>query len=127
MITHREPDIRKCEVKCALGNIITNKASGSDGIPVELIKILRDDAVTVAVNMSVNLENSAVATGLEKVSSHFQSQRKAMPKKVQSYDAEAEAEAPILWPPDAISRLIGKDLMLGKSEGERRRGQQRMR
>ena len=75
--------------------------------------------------MSVNLENSAVATGLEKVSSHFQSQRKAMPKKVQSYDAEAEA--PILWPPDAISRLIGKDLMLGKSEGERRRGQQRMR
>ena len=77
--------------------------------------------------MSVNLENSAVATGLEKVSSHFQSQRKAMPKKVQSYDAEAEAEAPILWPPDAISRLIGKDLMLGKSEGERRRGQQRMR
>ena len=70
MITHREPDIRKCEVKCALGNIITNKASGSDGIPVELIKILRDDAVTVAVNMSVNLENSAVATGMEKVSFH---------------------------------------------------------
>ena len=64
--------------------------------------------------MSVNLENSAVATGLEKVSSHFQSQRKAMPKNVQSYDAEAETEAPILWPPDAISQLIGKDPNAGK-------------
>ena len=40
---------------------------------------------------------------------------------------DAEAEAPILWPPDAKSRLIGKDLMLGKIEGRRRRGRQRMR
>ena len=40
---------------------------------------------------------------------------------------DAEAEAPILWPPDAKSQLIGKDLMLGKIEGRRRRGQQRMR
>ena len=38
----------------------------------------------------------------------------------------AEAEAPILWPPDAKSQLIGKDLMLGKIEGRRRRGQQRI-
>ena len=37
-----------------------------------------------------------------------------MPKNVQSYDGEAEAEAPILWPPDAISRLIGKDPTAGK-------------
>ena len=37
-------------------------------------------------------------------------------------DAEAEAETPILWPPDAKSRLIGKDLVLGKIEGRRRRG-----
>ena len=40
---------------------------------------------------------------------------------------DAEAETPILWPPDVKSRLIGKTLMLGKIEGRRRRGQQRMR
>ena len=47
MITHLEPDILECEVKWALGSIITNKASGCDGIPVELFQILKDDAVTV--------------------------------------------------------------------------------
>ena len=47
MITHLEPDILKCEVKWALGNITTNKASGGDGIPVELFQILKDDAVKV--------------------------------------------------------------------------------
>ena len=44
MITHLEPDILECEVKWALGNITTNKASGGDGIPVELFQILKDDA-----------------------------------------------------------------------------------
>ena len=43
VITHLEPDIRECEVKWALGSITTNKASGSDGIPAELFKILKDD------------------------------------------------------------------------------------
>ena len=47
MITHLEPDILECEVKCALGNITINKASGGDGIPVELFQILKDDAVKV--------------------------------------------------------------------------------
>ena len=47
MITHLEPDIRWCKVKWALGSISTNKASGSDEIPVELIQILIDDAVKV--------------------------------------------------------------------------------
>ena len=47
MITHLEPDILDCEVKWALENIATNKASGGDGIPVELLQILRDDAVKV--------------------------------------------------------------------------------
>ena len=42
-----EPDILECEVKWALGSIITNKASGGDGIPVELFQILKDDAVKV--------------------------------------------------------------------------------
>ena len=47
MITHLEQDILKCEVKWALGRITTSKASGGDGIPVELFKILKDDAVKV--------------------------------------------------------------------------------
>ena len=47
VITHLEPDIMECEVKCALGSITTNKASGSDGIPVEPFQILKDDAVKV--------------------------------------------------------------------------------
>ena len=45
--THLEPDILECEVMWALGSITMNKASGSDGIPVELFQILKDDAVTV--------------------------------------------------------------------------------
>ena len=44
VITHLEPDILECEVKWALGSITTNKASGGDGIPVELFQILKDDA-----------------------------------------------------------------------------------
>ena len=66
MITHLDPDIWECKVKWALGSITTNKASGGDGIPVELFQILKDDAVKVPAH----LENSAVATGLEKVSFH---------------------------------------------------------
>ena len=64
VITHLQPNILKCKVKWALGSITTNKASGGDGIPVELFQVLKD-AVKPA-----NLENSAVATGLEKVSSY---------------------------------------------------------
>ena len=45
MVTHLEPDILECEVKWALGTNITNKASGGDGIPVEFLQILKDDAV----------------------------------------------------------------------------------
>ena len=47
MITHLEPDILKCEVKWALGSITTNEASGGDGIPVELVQILKDVVVKV--------------------------------------------------------------------------------
>ena len=47
VITHLQPDILECEVKRALGSITTNKASGDDGIPVELFQILKDDAVKV--------------------------------------------------------------------------------
>ena len=70
MITHLEPDILECEVKWALESITTNKASGGDAIPVELFQILKENAVKVPLNMTAHLENSAVATGLEKVSFH---------------------------------------------------------
>ena len=47
VITHLEPDILECEVRWALGSITTNKASGKDGIPVELFQMLKDDAMKV--------------------------------------------------------------------------------
>ena len=68
MITHLEPDILECEVKWALENITRNKASGGDGIPVELFQNLNCESAVP--KMPANLENSAVATGLEKVSFH---------------------------------------------------------
>ena len=72
VITHLQPDILECEVKWAVGSITVNKASGGDGIPDKLFQILKDDAVkSTALNIPANLENSAVATGLEKVSFHF--------------------------------------------------------
>ena len=70
MITHLEPDILEYEVKWALGSITMNRASGGDGIPVELFQIIKDDAVSVALNMPANLKYSAVATRLKKVSFH---------------------------------------------------------
>ena len=71
VITHLEPDTLECKVKWGLGSITVNKASGGDGIPAELFQILKDDAVkSAALNMPANLENSAVATGLQKVSFH---------------------------------------------------------
>ena len=71
VITHLEPDTLECKVKWALGSITSNKASGGDRIPVELFQILKGDAVkSVAFKVRANLENSAMATGLEKVSFH---------------------------------------------------------
>ena len=67
VITHLGTEILECEVKRALGSITTNKASGGDGIPVELFQILKDEAVKV---LPANLENSAVATGMEMVNFH---------------------------------------------------------
>ena len=71
MINHLEPDILECEVKWALGSITMNKASGGGGIPAELFQIQKDGAVkSAALNIPASLENSAVVTGLEKVSFH---------------------------------------------------------
>ena len=60
-MTHLEPDILECEVKQALESITTTKASGCDGIPVELFQILKDDVFKVLHSIFANLENSAVA------------------------------------------------------------------
>ena len=73
VVTNLEPYILECKVKWVLGSITTNKASGGDEIPAELFKILKDDAIKdddATLNIPANLENSAVATGLEKVSFH---------------------------------------------------------
>ena len=75
VITHLEPDFLESEFKGALGSISMNKARGGDGIPVELFQILkmiskRWCCESAALNMPANLENSAVATGLENVSFH---------------------------------------------------------
>ena len=68
MITYLEPDILECKAKWALGSITMNKASGGDGIPLELFQILKDDAVKVLHSVCQQiLEISAEATGLEKV------------------------------------------------------------
>ena len=66
---HLEPDIPECEVKWALGGSTKNKARGSDGIPA-ISNPERCCCESAAINMPTNLENSAVATGLEKVSFH---------------------------------------------------------
>ena len=80
VITHLEPDILECEVKWALISIAMNKTSGRDGISAELFQILKDDAVSAALNMPANMENSAVATGLEKVSFYSNTKEKQCQK-----------------------------------------------
>ena len=84
VITHLEPDILKCEVKWALKSITMNKASGGDGIPVELFQILKDDAVKVlhSICQQIGRLSSGHRTGKGQFS--FQSQRKAMPKNAQT-------------------------------------------
>ena len=58
VITHLEPDTLECEVKWASGSITTNKASGGDGIPVELFQILKDDAVKVLHSICQHIWNT---------------------------------------------------------------------
>ena len=58
VVTNLKPDVLECEVKWALGSTTTNKASGGDGIPVELFQVLKDDAVKVLHTITpANLEN----------------------------------------------------------------------
>ena len=84
VITDLEPDILECEVKWVLESITMNKASGGDGIPVELFQILKDDAVKVlhSICQQFGKLSSGHRTGKGQLS--FQSQRKAMPKNAQT-------------------------------------------
>ena len=80
VITHLEPDILGCEVKWALRSITTNKASGGDGIPVELFQILKDDAVKVLHSICQQIRKTQQWPRVWKSQFSFQSQRKSMPK-----------------------------------------------
>ena len=86
VITHLESDILECEVKWALGSIITNKVSGGGGIPVELFQILKDDAVKVLHSICQQIWKTQQWPGNSagKGQFSFQSQRKAMAKNVQT-------------------------------------------
>ena len=80
VITHLEPDILECEVKWALGNITTNKASGGDGIPLELFQILKDDAVKVVHSICQQTWKTQQWPQDWKRSVFIPIQRKAIPK-----------------------------------------------
>ena len=84
MITHLEPDILEGEVKWALESITMNKASGGDGIPVELFQILKDDAVKCCTQYASKFGKLSSGHRTRKGRFLFQSQRKAMPKSIQT-------------------------------------------
>ena len=84
VITCLHPDILECEVKWALGSITLNKASGGDGIPVELFQIPKDDAVKVLHSICQQIWKLSSGQRTRKGQFSFQSQRKEMPKNVQT-------------------------------------------
>ena len=84
VITNLEPDILESEVKWALESISTNKASGGDGIPVELFQILKDDGVKVLHSICQEIWKTQQWPQDWKCHFSFQSQREAMPKNAQT-------------------------------------------
>ena len=84
VITHLDTDILVCEVKWALGSITTNKASGGDGIPVELFQILKDDTMKVWYSVCQKFGKLISGHRHGKGLFSFQSLRKAMPKSAQT-------------------------------------------
>ena len=101
VIIHLEPDILECEVKWALGSIIMNKASGSDGIPVELFQILKDYALKVLHSIWQQIWKTQQWPQDRKGHFSLQSQRKAMPKNVQTttqlHSAMATHSSTLAW------------------------------
>ena len=84
VITHVEPDILECEVKWTLGSITKNKASEGDESPVELFQILKDDAVKAPHSICQQIWKTQHGHRTGKSEFSFQSQRKAMPRNVQT-------------------------------------------
>ena len=84
VITHLEADILECEVKWALESITTNKASGGDGIPVELFQILKADALPCCTQYASKFAKLSSGHWTGKGQFSFQSQRKAMAKNAQT-------------------------------------------
>ena len=84
VITHLELDILEYEVKWALGSITMNKASGGNGIPVEVLQILKEDAVIVLHSICEQIWKTQQWPQHWKGQFSFQSQRKAMPKSAQT-------------------------------------------
>ena len=84
VITHLEPDILECEVKWAAGSITMNKASGGDGIPVELFQILKDDAMKVLHSIWQKIWKTQQWPQDWKKSAFIPIPGKAMPKNVQT-------------------------------------------
>ena len=84
VIIHLEPDILECEVKWAVESITTKKASGGDGIPVELFQILKDDAVRVLHSICQQIWKTQLWTQDWKSSVFIPAQRRTMPKNVQT-------------------------------------------
>ena len=84
VITHLEPDILECEIKWALGSISMNKASGGDGIPVELFQILKDDALKVLHSICQQIWKTQQWPQDWKRSVFIPIPKKAMPKNVQT-------------------------------------------
>ena len=84
VVTHLEPDILECEVKWVLVSITMNKASGADGIPVELFQILKDDAVKCCTQYASKFGKLSSGHRTGKSQFSFKFQRKAMPKNAQT-------------------------------------------
>ena len=84
VITHLEPDILECEVKWALEIITASKASGGDGIPIELFQILKDDAVKCCTQYASKFGKLSSGHRTGKGQFSFQSQRQAMPNNAQT-------------------------------------------
>ena len=84
VITDLEPDILECEVKWALESITTNKASGGNGMPAELLQTLKDDPVKVLHSICQKTRKFSSGHRTTKVQFSFQSQRNAIPENVQT-------------------------------------------
>ena len=107
VITDLDSDIPECEIKWALGSITMNKASGCDGIPAELFQILKDDAVKALHSYASKVGKLSSGHRTEKGQFSFQSQRRAMPKNVQT--------TILLSSYHMLARLCSKSYKLGFS------------